>query len=175
MFAPCRAARADALRIQDVRDLGTNVIFQEAVHQLDDLGSGLHLLRRRFWVLGRQCLGFPTFEADVDPGAGVLEGIHSSYGRVAGYLKRRNLDKTSMWTFNEYAIKGKNDQIALIVPEASILFILLLEQYAYRRGNTAIEIEPEVTSSTEVHAGAMSQFMQPIELVPMAMCFPLNS
>jgi hypothetical protein len=68
LIAPCRAARADALRIQDVRDLGANVIFQEAVHQLDDLGSGLHLLRRRFWVLGRQRLGFPTFEADMDPG-----------------------------------------------------------------------------------------------------------
>lgn len=98
----------------------------------DDYSRSTYIQVLLFRVLGPRHVVLPVFWKE----------YIAAYGRVAGYLRRENLDKKSMWTFNEYAIKGKNDQIALIVPDGSILSIFLLEQYAYRRGNAVIEIEP---------------------------------
>lgn len=98
----------------------------------DDYSRSTYIQVLLFRVLGPRHVVLPVFWKE----------YIDAYNRVVGYLMRRNLDKTSMWTFNEYAIKGKTDQIALIVPEGSILSILLLEQYAYRKGNAVIEIGP---------------------------------
>ena len=46
LTASCRAAGTKASLVEDVGDFGVNVVFEESVHQLDDLGLRLNLLRR---------------------------------------------------------------------------------------------------------------------------------
>ena len=98
----------------------------------DDYSRTTYIQVLLFRILGPRHVVMPVFWKE----------YIAAYSKVVSHLRRKNLEKTRIWTFNEYSFNGKNSQITLIVPEGSILFILLLEQYAYRRGNTAIEIEP---------------------------------
>jgi FkbM family methyltransferase len=124
----------DPQRAENLRNLFAHYDELTKAYSLlsDEYSRTTYIQVMLFRILGPRHVVLPVF----------WKQYIDAYNRVAGYLKRRNVDKTSIWTFDEYALKGKNDQIALIVPEGSILSILLLEQYAYRRGNTAIEIEP---------------------------------
>ena len=58
-----RAAGTNSFFVQDVGDLGIDVIVQELIDECDDIWLGLHLLRRGFWVHCRQGLGLTTLEA----------------------------------------------------------------------------------------------------------------
>ena len=76
-----RTARAYPLFVQDVGDLGIDVIVEELVDEFDHLRLGLHLLRGRFGILCRQRLGLASLEADmgvVVPAAGNFMSVTSS-------------------------------------------------------------------------------------------------
>src|SRR5271166_3434479 len=65
---PRGAARANSLFVEDVGDLGINVVVEELVDEVDDLWKGLYLLRGGFWILRRQGLCLTALEADMDLG-----------------------------------------------------------------------------------------------------------
>ena len=70
LIAPRGATGADSLFVQDVRDLGTDMVVEKLVDQFDDLGPRLYLLCGGFRVLGCQRFGPSASEADVDPAGG---------------------------------------------------------------------------------------------------------
>src|ERR1700686_2004198 len=64
----CRSAWPKSLVIEEVGDLGINVIVKELVDEFDDLRLGLDLLRGGLWIQRRERLGLAALEADMDLG-----------------------------------------------------------------------------------------------------------
>jgi hypothetical protein len=70
-LAPAAArgsAGTKALGVEDGRDLGIDVMIEQLIDARDELGRGFHLLGGGLGVKGRERLGLPALEADVDLG-----------------------------------------------------------------------------------------------------------
>jgi FkbM family methyltransferase len=68
------------------------------------------------------------------------------------FLKERNSFKTSWnWSLNHYQLPGKNRSFEIHVTPLGVLNTFLLEQYAYRKGDTVIEAE---SGDVVIDAGA---------------------
>jgi len=65
-------ARTVSLIVENVGDLGKNMIVEELIDQCDDVGVRLNLLAGRFWADGDECLGFAAFEANMSLGCASL-------------------------------------------------------------------------------------------------------
>ena len=52
--------------VEDVSDLGIDVVVEKLIDKFDDLGRRLHLLRGRPGVHLRKRLGFATLETNVN-------------------------------------------------------------------------------------------------------------
>ena len=61
-----RTAGTNSLLVQDVGDLGIDVIVEELVDEFDHHLLGLDLLRGGLGILRRQDLGLASLEADMD-------------------------------------------------------------------------------------------------------------
>ncbi|MEN6426742.1 MAG: hypothetical protein ABFE13_15390 [Phycisphaerales bacterium] len=64
----CRSAGAKSLLVEQVGDLGIDVVVEEFVDQLDDLRLRLHLLRGGLGVHRRKRFGLAALEADMNLG-----------------------------------------------------------------------------------------------------------
>lgn len=61
-------ARAISLLVQNVGDVGIDVIIEKLVYQIDNAGLRLNLLGRQFWAHGGERLDLAALEADAKLG-----------------------------------------------------------------------------------------------------------
>ena len=76
LVAAGRTAGPNCLLVEDLGDLGIDVIIEEPVDQFDHRLQGLDLLRRGFGVLGGQGLRPASLEADMDPCRSLDRELH---------------------------------------------------------------------------------------------------
>ena len=132
------------LLVQDVGDLGIDVIVEQLVDEFDDLRLGLHLLRGGFGILRRQRLGLAALEADMDLGR--------SFGRK--FDQRDILDDVGEQSFafavrqaritpERFEVRRHGDQpIADRIVEARLVVLLAALPFLLRLGQCAQLVVP---------------------------------